>query len=155
MAVWYSDHHLVNGAVFRPPFEYWSAIQMSCTIVLGIWIANHLNNKLVKVPYSDVHVSPPQCIIQVVCSSLKFLLFLGDPNILGWTYLKLFLSVFQPFYQRWVFQSISWYLNGHGGRVVSVVAWQFFKIAILHWPRFESRSGLWYRALKIMKIISL
>ena len=31
--VWNSDHHWVNGPVFRPPFEYRSAIQMPSTIV--------------------------------------------------------------------------------------------------------------------------
>ena len=39
---------------FRLPFEYWFAIQMPGTIVLSIWIANHLNNDQVKVCYSDV-----------------------------------------------------------------------------------------------------
>ena len=42
MVVWYSDHHLVNGQfsdhplvnrpVLRPPFEFWSAIQMPGTM---------------------------------------------------------------------------------------------------------------------------
>ena len=32
----YSDHLLVYEPVFRPPFEYWSAIQMPGTIVPGI-----------------------------------------------------------------------------------------------------------------------
>ena len=50
MVVRYSDHHLVNG----PPFEYQSAIWLPDTVVLGIGIANHLNNKQVKVDYSDV-----------------------------------------------------------------------------------------------------
>ena len=51
MVVGYSDHYLVNGPVFRPPFDYRSAIQMPGT---SIWIANHLNNEQVKVCYSDV-----------------------------------------------------------------------------------------------------
>ena len=38
----------------QTPFEYWFAIQMPGTIVLRIWIANHLNNDQVKVHYSDV-----------------------------------------------------------------------------------------------------
>ena len=41
--VWYSNHHLVNGPVFRPPFEHWSAIQM-----------HHFNNEKVKVYHSNV-----------------------------------------------------------------------------------------------------
>ena len=45
MAVRYSEHHLVNGLLFRPLFEYWSAIQMPGTMVMGIGIANHFNNK--------------------------------------------------------------------------------------------------------------
>ena len=52
MVVWYSDHHLVNRPVLRPPFEYWSAIQMRS----GIWITNHLNNEQLKVRYSDVSI---------------------------------------------------------------------------------------------------
>ena len=32
MEVWYSDHHLVNGPVFRPPFEYRSTNQMPGTM---------------------------------------------------------------------------------------------------------------------------
>ena len=43
MVVPYSDHHLVNGLVFRPPVEYQSDIQMPGTMVPGIWIANRLN----------------------------------------------------------------------------------------------------------------
>ena len=56
VVVWYTDHHLVNELVFRPPFEYRSAIQMSNTVVSGICIANHLNNDQVKVFRSDVSV---------------------------------------------------------------------------------------------------
>ena len=29
LEVQYSDHHLFNGLVFKPPFEYWSAIQIT------------------------------------------------------------------------------------------------------------------------------
>ena len=32
----YSDHYLVNGLVFSPPFEYQSAIQMPSTMVPSI-----------------------------------------------------------------------------------------------------------------------
>ena len=53
MVVQYSDHHLVNRLVFRP-FEYRSAIQMPCTIVPCIWLANQLNIGQVKVCFSDV-----------------------------------------------------------------------------------------------------
>ena len=55
MVVQYSDHHLVYGLVFRPPFEYWSAIQMPGIMVPGILITNHLNNEQVTVRYSDPH----------------------------------------------------------------------------------------------------
>ena len=41
------DHHLVNWLVFRPPFEYGSAIQMPGTLAPGIWITNHLKNEWV------------------------------------------------------------------------------------------------------------
>ena len=34
--VWYSDHHLVNEPVFRPPFEYRTSIQLPGTMVPGI-----------------------------------------------------------------------------------------------------------------------
>ena len=44
MDVQYSDHHLIYGLVFRPPFENQSKIQMPGSMVPGIWIANHLNN---------------------------------------------------------------------------------------------------------------
>ena len=37
MEVWYSDRHLVNEPVFRPPYEYRSAIQMPLT--------EHLNSE--------------------------------------------------------------------------------------------------------------
>ena len=36
MEVWYSDHHLVNGPVFRPPLEYWPDNQVPGTMVPGI-----------------------------------------------------------------------------------------------------------------------
>ena len=39
IVVWYADHHLENGLVFRPPFE---------CMALGIWIANHLNNEKIN-----------------------------------------------------------------------------------------------------------
>ena len=54
MVVQYSDHHLVNRQVFKPPFEYWSTIQMPDTMVPGIRRVNHLNKKQLKVCYSDV-----------------------------------------------------------------------------------------------------
>ena len=54
MLVRYSDHNLINRPIFRPPFEYRSAIQMPCSMVPGIWIANHFNNKQVKVPSLEV-----------------------------------------------------------------------------------------------------
>ena len=45
----------VTKLVFKPPFEYWSAIQMpGSTLVLGIWIANHLNNLLLKLNKSSI-----------------------------------------------------------------------------------------------------
>ena len=53
--VFSSDHHLVNRPLFRPPFEYQSAIQMPGSMVPAIWIAYHLNNEQVKVCYSDAH----------------------------------------------------------------------------------------------------
>ena len=56
MVVWYSYYHLINGPVFRPPFEYRSVIEMPGTMVRGIWLANHLNNEQVKVCHSDVSV---------------------------------------------------------------------------------------------------
>ena len=34
--VCYSNHHLDNGLVFRPPFEYRSAVHMPVTMVPGI-----------------------------------------------------------------------------------------------------------------------
>ena len=37
--VWYSDHHLVKGPLFRPSYEYRSDIQMPGTMV--IVIVNH------------------------------------------------------------------------------------------------------------------
>ena len=61
MVVWSSEHHLVNRPVFRP-FEYRSAIQMPGTMVSGIWIVNHLNNKQVIINYSVVCYSDPHCI---------------------------------------------------------------------------------------------
>ena len=54
MKVWYSEHHLVNWPVFRPPFEYRSSIQMPGTMVPGIWIANYLNNEQIKASSSNV-----------------------------------------------------------------------------------------------------
>ena len=54
IVVWYSDHHLVNWTVFRPPFEKRFTIQMPNTMVLGIWTPNHLNNKQVEVDNSGV-----------------------------------------------------------------------------------------------------
>ena len=54
IVVWYSDYHLVNEPVFRPPIEYQSPIQMSGTMELGIWIANHVNREQVKVCFSNV-----------------------------------------------------------------------------------------------------
>ena len=45
--VLYSDH----GDLFSPCM----VIQMSSTMVPGIWIANHLNNEQVNVCYSDVY----------------------------------------------------------------------------------------------------
>ena len=54
----YSDYHLLNKLVFRPPFEYQSTIHMPGTIVPVMWIANHLNDKQVKVSYSDVSAFP-------------------------------------------------------------------------------------------------
>ena len=59
MLVWYSDHHLVNKPDIRRQFVYCSAIQMPSTIIPGIWIANHLNNKQVKSCYSDVSYLDP------------------------------------------------------------------------------------------------
>ena len=50
------DHHLVNWLVFRPPFEYGSAIQMPGTLVPGIWITNHLKNEYELV----FHINPVQ-----------------------------------------------------------------------------------------------
>ena len=50
-----SDHHLVKGLVFRPPFEYWSAIQMPGAIVPGIRLVKHMKNEQVKVCYLDPH----------------------------------------------------------------------------------------------------
>ena len=47
--------------VFRPPFEYWSAIQMPSTLGAGIWTANHLNWEQVEVHYSDVCYSDLHC----------------------------------------------------------------------------------------------
>ena len=41
----YSNHHLFNGLVFRPSFEYRSVIQMPGFMVQGTWIENQLNNK--------------------------------------------------------------------------------------------------------------
>ena len=37
MVVCYSDHHVVNRPVFRPPFEYRSANQMLSTILNNDW----------------------------------------------------------------------------------------------------------------------
>ena len=68
MVVWLSDHHLVKGSVFKPPFEYKSAIQMSCTMVPGIRISNHLNTDQVKVHFSDVCCSYLHCILFFVNS---------------------------------------------------------------------------------------
>ena len=34
----YSDYYLVNGLVFKPPFEYRFAFQMTETIVADIWV---------------------------------------------------------------------------------------------------------------------
>ena len=39
MVVRYSDHHLVYGPVFRPPFEYQSAIQGQYAEILKINLA--------------------------------------------------------------------------------------------------------------------
>ena len=54
MVIGYSDQHLVNEQVFRPPFKCQSAIHTPGTMVPGIRIANHLNNKQAKVCYFDV-----------------------------------------------------------------------------------------------------
>ena len=56
----YSDHHLVIEPVFRPQFEYQSAIQMPRTIKPGVRIENHSNNKQVKISYTDAsHIQIP------------------------------------------------------------------------------------------------
>ena len=56
MVIGYSDQHLVNELVLRPPFKCQSAIHMPGTMVPGIRIANHLNNKQAKVFCFDVSV---------------------------------------------------------------------------------------------------
>ena len=43
--------------------------------------------------------------------------------------------------------------SGRGGRVVSAVAWQSSKTAIMLWPRLESCSGLQYWSLNKLEII--
>ena len=63
MVVNNSDLHLVIRPVLRPPFKNRSEIHIwqrrenrlyLCTIISGIWIANHLNIDEVKVHYSDI-----------------------------------------------------------------------------------------------------
>ena len=54
MVVWYSDRLLVNGSIYKPPFDYRPAIQIPSINIQGIWIINHLSNEQVKVCYSDV-----------------------------------------------------------------------------------------------------
>ena len=71
MVVWFSGHHLANRPEFRPPYEYRSAIQMPSTMVPGICIEKHLNNKQLKVHYIDVCFSDSHCIVQ----SLKSVYF--------------------------------------------------------------------------------
>ena len=54
MVVWYSDRLLINGSIYKPPFDYRPAIQIPSINIQGIWIINHLSNEQVKVCYSDV-----------------------------------------------------------------------------------------------------
>ena len=56
MAVWFLDHHLVWTGIHTTEIDYRSAIQMPGTMVLGIWIANHLKNEQVKVQILAVFI---------------------------------------------------------------------------------------------------
>ena len=63
---WHKHEPLIKGPVFRPPFEYQSAIQTACTMVPGIWIANPKN------PYSDISAIQIPTVIVLFESPILF-----------------------------------------------------------------------------------
>ena len=63
-----SDHHLVNGLVFKPPFENGSAIQMP-----GIMV--NKSSLFIYFCYSDVRYSDPTIIKYFFKSKNKFAIF--------------------------------------------------------------------------------